>query len=62
MDDFKYSGSTINSEEEVKSRTQVGYSGYRKVSELGQKLKGKIHETRETGLTYSLATVALSRL
>ena len=72
VEDFKYLGSTIQSNgecgKEVKKRVQAGWNGWRKVSgvmcdrRVSAKMKGKVYKTvlRPTML-YGLETVALGK-
>uniref|UniRef100_A0A3B4CLA2 ribonuclease H n=1 Tax=Pygocentrus nattereri TaxID=42514 RepID=A0A3B4CLA2_PYGNA len=72
VDDFKYLGSTIQSNgqcrKEVKKRVQAGWSGWRRVSGLmcdrriAARVKGKVYKTVvHPAMMSSLETVALSK-
>ena len=72
VDDFKYLGSTFQSNgecgKEVKKRVQAGWSGWRKVSgvmcdrKVSARMKGKVYKTVvRPAMLYGLETVALRK-
>ena len=72
VEDFKYLGSTIQSNgecgKEVKKRVQAGWNGWRKVSgvmcdrRVSARMKGKVYKTvMRPAMLYGLETVALGK-
>ena len=72
MEDFKYLGSTVQSNgecgREVKKRVQAGWNGWRRMSgvicdrRVSARVKGKVYKVAvRSAMSYGLETVALTK-